>query len=819
MAPEENQNEKKNEQNEHLEEEQKLIIPTELPLLPVRDMVIFPFMILPLFVGRENSINGVNEALSKDRLILLSAQKDPALEEPGPEDIYSLGTVCMIMRMLKLPDGRLKILVQGLQRAEIKEFLQEKPFLKVRVETIQEPEHVEKTLELEALMRTIKQGLNQAMNMGKVLAPDIMVVLDTIEHPGRFADLVASNIGLSVQNAQEVLSIIDPGMRLRKVNELLSKEIELLDMQQRIQSQAKEEISKTQREYFLREQLKAIKQELGESDEREAEINEFRKKIEEAGMPEEALKEANNQLGKLERMHPDAIEAGMVRSYLEWLVELPWSKMTEDQLDVKKAKEILDEDHFDLEKVKDRILEHIAVLKLSPQMRGPILCFVGPPGVGKTSLGKSIARAMGRKFVRISLGGIKDEAEIRGHRRTYVGSMPGRIIQGMKQAGSRNPIFMLDEIDKVGMDFRGDPASALLEVLDPEQNFSFRDHYLNLEFDLSKVMFITTANLVEPIPPALKDRMEMLSLPGYITEEKVEIAQRYLLPRQIKENGIKPEDIKISKSVIEYIILHYTREAGVRNLERSIGSLCRKVARRIAEGEQPPFTITINSVHKYLGPPQFQVEEEFGKNEIGVAIGLAWTPTGGEILRVESTIMKGKGNLTLTGHLGEVMRESAQAALSYARSHAEELEIPSDFFETHDIHLHVPAGAIPKDGPSAGVTMAASLISVLTEIPVRKDVAMTGEITLRGRVLPIGGLKEKSLAALRVGIKNIVCPDRNKKDLEEIPPNLRKKMKFIFVSDISQVLDAVLEKEPEGKRTLRRKIAEMAEASLKNAEE
>lgn len=816
---EETQIDNQNQQNEHPEEEQKLVIPTELPLLPVRDMVVFPFMILPLFVGRENSINGVNEALSKDRLILLSAQKDPSLDEPTPDDIYPLGTVCMIMRMLKLPDGRLKILIQGLQRAHIKEYLQEKPFIKVRVETIQEPEQVEKTLELEALMRNIKQGLNQAMNMGKVLAPDIMVVLDTIEHPGRFADLVASNIGLSLQNAQEVLSIIDASARLRKVNELLSKEIELLDMQQRIQSQAKEEISKTQREYFLREQLKAIKQELGETDEREEEINEFRRKIEEAGMPEEALKEANNQLGKLERMHPDAIEAGMVRSYLEWLVELPWSKMTEDQLDVKKAKEILDEDHFDLEKVKDRILEHIAVLKLSPQMRGPILCFVGPPGVGKTSLGKSIARAMGRKFVRISLGGIKDEAEIRGHRRTYVGSMPGRIIQGMKQAGSRNPIFMLDEIDKVGMDFRGDPASALLEVLDPEQNFSFRDHYLNLEFDLSKVMFITTANLVEPIPPALKDRMEMLSLPGYITEEKVEIAKRYLLPRQIKENGIKPEDIKISNSVIEYIILHYTREAGVRNLERSIGSICRKVARRIAEGEQPPFTITVNSVHKHLGPPQFQVEEEFGKNEIGVAIGLAWTPTGGEILRVESTIMKGKGNLTLTGHLGEVMRESAQAALSYARSHADELEISPDFFETHDIHLHVPAGAIPKDGPSAGVTMAASLISVLTEIPVRKDVAMTGEITLRGRVLPIGGLKEKSLAALRVGIKNIVCPDRNRKDLEEIPPNLRKKMKFIFVNEISQVLDAVLEKEPEGKRTLRRKISEMAKASLNSVQE
>jgi len=799
--------------NQESAEEQKLVIPSELPLLPVRDMVVFPFMILPLFVGRENSINGVNEALGKDRLILLSAQKDASVEDPGPKEIHPLGTVTMIMRMLKLPDGRLKILVQGLQRANVKEYTQEKPFLQVRVEPIEEPEQPEKSLELEALIRTIKQGLQQAISMGKVLAPDIMVVLDTIEHPGRFADLVASNIGLNVQNAQEILSIPDPVSRLKRVNELLGKEIEVLTMQQKIQSQAKEEMNKTQREYFLREQLKAIKQELGETDEREAEIEELRKKIEAAGMPEEANKEATNQLQKLDRMHPDAIEAGMVRNYLEWLVELPWSKATEDQLDVKKAKEILDEDHFDLTKVKDRILEHIAVHKLSPEMRGPILCFVGPPGVGKTSLGKSIARAMGRKFVRISLGGIKDEAEIRGHRRTYVGSMPGRIVQGMKQAGTINPIFMLDEIDKVGADFRGDPSSALLEVLDPEQNSTFRDHYINLEFNLSKVMFITTANMIEPVPPALQDRMEVLSLPGYISEEKVEIARKFLLPRQVKENGLKMEDIEINKQVIEHIILNYTREAGVRNLERNIGALCRKVARRIAEGEKPPFIITSKSLHKYLGPDQFIIENELGKDEVGVATGLAWTPTGGEILRVESTFMKGKGNLTLTGHLGDVMKESAQAALSYARSRAEQLNIPVDFFDKNDVHVHVPAGAIPKDGPSAGITMATSLISLLTGIPVRKDVAMTGEITLRGHVLPIGGLKEKSLAALRTGIKTIICPERNRKDLEEIPPYLRRKMKFVFVSDIGEVLDVALSTGPDDKSEMRKVISNLVQAA------
>lgn len=773
-------------------EDQKPTIPNELPLLPVRDMVVFPFMILPLFVGRESSISGVNEALGKDRLILLSAQKDANVEEPTREEIHSLGTVTMIMRMLKLPDGRLKILVQGLQRAVIKEFTKEKPFLQVKIEPIEDKDQFDKTLELEALMRNIKQGLQQAISVGKQLAPDIMVVLESIEHPGRFADLVASNMGLNIEKAQEVLSTIDPLERLRRVNELLGQELELLNMQQKIQTQAKEEMTKTQRDYFLREQLKAIQQELGETDEREAEVQEFKEKIEAAGMPEDALKEAMNQLGKLERLPPDALEAGMVRNYLEWMVEIPWSKTTEDQLDVKKAKEILDEDHFDLIKVKDRILEHIAVHKLSPEMKGPILCFVGPPGVGKTSLGKSIARAIGRKFVRISLGGIRDEAEIRGHRRTYVGSMPGKIIQGLKQAGTKNPLFMLDEIDKVGADFRGDPSSALLEVLDPEQNSTFRDHYLNLDFDLSKVMFITTANLISPVPPALQDRMEVLDLSGYITEEKLEISKRYLLPRQVKENGITMDDIQLGDEAIEHVITHYTREAGVRNLERMIGSLCRKVARSIAEGGKPPFNMDIDLVHKYLGPEKFLPEAEIEKDQVGMANGLAWTPSGGEILRVECTIMKGKGLLTLTGHLGDVMKESAQAALSYARSRAKELGFDPNIIEKHDLHVHVPAGAIPKDGPSAGITMATALISVLTGKRVSMNVAMTGEITLRGRVLPIGGLKEKSLAALRAGVATVICPELNRKDLEEIPPNLREKINFIFVKEMKEVLKHAL---------------------------
>ncbi len=795
-------------------EEQRLLVPDVLPVLPMRDIVVFPYMILPLFVGRESSITAVNESLGKDRLILLSAQKDVTMEEPGPDDIYDIGTVAMIMRMLKLPDGRLKILVQGLMRAKVLECVSEKPFHRLKIETIEEPKEVEKTLELEALMRNIKQGIETSIGMGKVLAPDIMVVLESMEHPGRYADLVASNIGLPVAQAQEILTLTDIHNRLMKVNELMQKEIELLTVQQKIASQAKGEMEKTQREYFLREQLKAIRQELGETDEREAEIQEFREKIEKAEMPEEAQKEAINQLGRLERMHPDAMEASMLRTYLEWFVEIPWSIGTKDSLDIKNGKEILDEDHYDLDKVKDRILEHLSVLKLNPDRKGPILCFVGPPGVGKTSLGKSIARAMGRKFMRMSLGGVRDEAEIRGHRRTYVGALPGRIVQGMRQVGTNNPVFMLDEIDKLGTDFRGDPASALLEVLDPEQNNSFRDHYINLEYDLSKVFFITTANMIEPIPPALQDRMETLMLPGYTTEEKVQIALNFLLPRQLEENGITAGDLKITDKAIELVITHYTREAGVRNLERNLGSLCRKVARRIAEGESGPFTINRNGVHRYLGPPQFLPDIEVEEDQVGVATGLAWTPAGGEVLRVETTIMKGKGNLIITGHIGDVMKESAQAALSYARGVSTKFNVPENFLEKHDIHVHVPAGAIPKDGPSAGITMLTSLISAMADIPVRKDVAMTGEITLRGRILPIGGLKEKSLAALRVGIQTVIAPERNKKDLEDIPTNLRRKINFIFVKDMDKVLEIALK---DGKSVRRKKNTAKKKVATKSS--
>ncbi len=791
--------------------EQQLSVPDTLPLLPMRDLVVFPFMIIPLFVGRENSKAAVNEALSKDRLICLTVQKDASVEDPGADDIHEIGCVGMIMRMLKLPDGRLKILVQGLMRGRITQWVSDEPYKQVKIETVQESAEVEKTVEMQALMRNIRDGLQQMINMGKMLSPDIMVVLESIEHPGRYADLVASNIGLNVTQAQEVLDTTDPLKRLRKVNELLSKELELLNVQNQIASQTKEELEKNQREYFLREQLKKIKQELGESDEREAEIEQLREKIEAVGMPEEAYNEAQNQLKRLERMHPDAMEAGMIRTYLEWMVEIPWSNYTEDMLDIKKAQGVLDEDHYDLEKVKDRILEQLSVLKLKTEKKAPILCFVGPPGVGKTSLGRSIARAMGRNFMRISLGGIRDEAEIRGHRRTYVGAMPGRIIQGMKQAGTKNPIFMLDEIDKLGMDFRGDPSSALLEVLDPEQNFSFRDHYLNVEYDLSRVMFITTANMVEPIPPALYDRMETIMLPGYTTEEKMEIARKFLLPRQVEVNGIMQDDIKISTNAIEKVITHYTREAGVRNLERNLGNLCRKVARKIAEGESGPVTVNQGNLQTFLGVPQHLPEVEVEEDQVGVATGLAWTPAGGEMLRVETTLVTGKGRLTITGQLGDVMKESAQAALSYARRVSSKYGVAKDFFEKNDVHIHVPAGAVPKDGPSAGITMVVSLVSAMSNIPVRKDISMTGEITLRGRLMPIGGLKEKALAALRAGIPTVVAPERNKKDLDEIPAHLKRKVNFVFAKNVDEVLEIALKqktkKTPKKKTTGAKKTA------------
>jgi len=767
-------------------------IPNTLPLLPVRDVVIFSYMILPLFVGREGSIKAVDEALSKDRLIFLATQKDPTVEDPKPEGIYSVGTVATVMRMLKLPDGRVKILVQGLMRGRIIEYTQQKPCYIVNIEKIKEPIMPELPLEAEALMRSVKEHSEKVLSLRGLLSSDVLMVLNDIEDPGRLADLVGSNLNLKIEEAQQVLEIFNPIDRLIKVNELLSKEVELSSMQAKIQSQAKEEMTKTQRDYFLREQLRAIKNELGDADERTKETIDLKKKIKKAKMPKEVEKEANKQLDRLEQMHPDAAEASIVRTYLDWLVELPWKVNTKDNLDIKAAKKVLDEDHYNLEKVKERILEYLGVRKLSKKKKGPILCFVGPPGVGKTSLGKSIARALGRKFTRISLGGVRDEAEIRGHRRTYVGALPGRIIQSIKQAGSNNPVFVMDEIDKVGADFRGDPSAALLEVLDPEQNSAFSDHYLNVPFDLSNVMFITTANLVDPIIPALKDRMEVITLSGYTEEEKLKIALKFLLPRQLEENGITEKDMKISNEAILQMISHYTHEAGLRNLEREIAGVCRKVARRIAEGKKKGSKVNRGNLHKYLGTPRYLPEEEQSISEAGVATGLAWTQAGGEILHIEASTMKGKGNLILTGQLGDVMKESAQAAMSYARSKAKELNLDEDFYKNQDAHIHIPAGAIPKDGPSAGITMATALISALSKTPVDKDIAMTGEITLRGRVLPIGGLKEKALAALRAKIGTVIIPERNKKDLDDIPNYIKKKINFVFAKKMDEVLKAAL---------------------------
>jgi ATP-dependent Lon protease len=771
---------------------QNVEIPEQLPLLPVRDIVVFPYMVLPLFVGRDMSIKAIEAALAGNRMIFLATQKALDVENPQPDDIHTIGTVGIIMRMLKLPDERIKILVQGLSKAKIADYIQTDPYYSVRIDKIVESKATGSSLEIEAVMRTVKEQIERIVSLGKVLIPDVMVVIENLEEPGRLADMVASNLGLKVELTQSVLEITDPIKRLRQVSEILAKEIDVLSMQQKIQAQAKGEMDKTQREYFLREQLKAIQKELGDLDERAEEVAEFRKRIKDAKMPEKVLKEADKQIRRLEKMHPDTAESATVRTYLEWMVELPWSKKSKDNLDLKSAHKVLNEDHYDLEKVKERILEYLAVRKLKEKMKGPILCFVGPPGVGKTSLGKSIARALGREFVRISLGGVRDEAEIRGHRRTYVGALPGRIIQGIKQAGTHNPVFMLDEVDKVGMDFRGDPSAALLEVLDPEQNNSFTDHYLGVPFDLTEVMFITTANLIDPILPALRDRMEIIEIPGYTEEEKLGIALKYLIPRQLEEHGITQKHVRIAEPAIRQIISNYTREAGVRNLEREIANIMRKVAKKVAEGKGLGFPVNQANLHKYLGVPKFVPESELEKDEIGVATGLAWTESGGDVLYIEATVMKGKGQLTLTGHLGDVMKESAQAALSYVRSREKTLGINPDMFTKQDLHIHVPAGAIPKDGPSAGITMATAIASALSQIPARRDLAMTGEITLRGRVLPIGGLKEKILAAKRAKLSTVILPKRNKKDLDEIPKHLLKGIQLAFADTMDDVMKIAL---------------------------
>ena len=774
------------------ETEDSIDVPGSLPVLPLRDIVIFPFMIVPLYVSRDKSVRAVDSALADNRMICLVAQKDQDRETPGKDELHRMGAVAVIMRMLKLPDGRIRVLVQGMNRAHVDGYRQESPYFLANLTSVDEEQWEEDSLELEALMRNVKEALEKSVNLGKSISPEVMVIAANLDDPGRLADLAVSNLDLKVDAAQEILETIEPSVRLKKVHELITKELEVLTMQQQISSQARGEMDRSQREFFLRQQLKAIQSELGEGNELAEEVRQFRSKARKAKMPKDVFKEVDRQLGKLERMHPDAAETATLRNYLECMVNLPWSKHSRDSLDLDQARAILDNDHYGLERVKDRIIEYLAVRKLKKKMKGPILCFVGPPGVGKISLGRSIARAVGRQFHRISLGGVRDEAEIRGHRRTYVGSMPGRIIQGLQQAGTCNPVFMLDEVDKLGSDYRGDPSSALLEVLDPEQNHTFRDNYLGVSFDLSNVMFIATANQLDPIQPAFLDRMEVIELTGYTEEEKLEISNRHLLPRQIAENGLTTKQITFSDESLRQMITRYTREAGLRGLERQVSRVCRKVAKRVAQGPEELSRVTAGNLTRFLGAAMHIPEENLEKDRVGVATGLAWTPTGGEILFVEAIVMKGKGELILTGTLGEVMRESARAALSYARSRAAEFHIDESHFSTHDIHIHIPEGAIPKDGPSAGVTMALAMISVLTDTPIRRNVALTGEITLRGNVLPVGGVKSKVLAARRAKIDTVVLPRINGKDVDELPSYVRRDIEFKLVDQVDEVLKAAL---------------------------
>ncbi len=768
-------------------------LPEVLPVLPLRDVVVYPYVILPLSVSREKSIRAVDTALVENRMILLLSQKQVEMDSPGPGDLYQVGTAALIMRVLKLPDGRIRALVQGLQRVKVEYFTETEALFKARVEPLVEPELAAPDLELDALLRSVKQTLEKAVALGKTLPQEVLVIAGNLDNPGRLADLVASNLDLKLQQTQEVLEIAHPGLRLKRVNELLMREIQLLEVQQKITLEARGEMDKSQREYYLRQQLKAIQQELGEGSELAEEVQAFRDKLAKMTVPEEPLVEIERNLKKLERMHPDSSETAVTRTYLEWMTELPWGVFTEDNLDLAHAKEVLEEDHFGLAKIKDRLLEFLAVRKLKPDLRGTILCFVGPPGVGKTSLGKSIARALDRKYARLSLGGVHDESEIRGHRRTYVGAMPGRIVQALHQVKSMNPVIMLDEVDKIGRDMRGDPSAALLEVLDPEQNHTFRDHYLNVPLDLSQVLFLANANELEPIHPAFRDRMEIIYLNSYTLEEKLGIAERHLIPKQLDKHGITRQQLSIPKASLKGIITGYTREAGLRQLEREIGAVCRKVARRVAEGTlKKKYTLTAEGLHELLGPVKFLQDERLKAPRVGVVTGLAWTAVGGDVLFVEALRMPGKGGLLLTGQLGDVMKESAQAALSYIRSRGDAFQIDPEVFQKQDLHIHFPEGAIPKDGPSAGLAMATALLSVLKGIPVRNTLAMTGEIDLRGEALAIGGLKEKSLAALRVGIKDIIIPFANQKDLEEIDPSLRAQLRFHPVKHVEEVFERAL---------------------------
>ena len=767
-----------------------IVVPTELPILPLRGVVVFPSAVVPLLISRGSSLKLVEDCRNNDNLLGLAAQKNPEEVNPDATALFSRGSAGRILKMLKYPDGSVRILVQGLKRIEIRDYLQHEPYLRASVAHLQDV--VRSASDIDARQAHLVSQFAKFVSQVPYLPDELQGVVMNIKDPGRAADLIGSNLNISVNEKQDLLNTLDVKERLEKLSSILNREGELVELGHKIQSQVQSELNKNQKEFYLRQQMRAIQKELGEGDAKSNEIEDLRKKIEEAKMPEEARKAADNEIERLRLIPPESAEHSMVRTYLEWLVNLPWAVTTDDKLDMTHARQVLDEDHYDLEKIKDRILEYLAVRKLRQDPKGPILCFVGPPGVGKTSLGRSIARAIGRKFVRLSLGGVRDEAEIRGHRRTYIGSLPGRIIQSLRTAGSNNPLFMLDEIDKLGMDFRGDPASALLEVLDPEQNFSFADHYLEVAFDLSKVMFITTANYLEPVPPALRDRMEVIELAGYTEEEKLEIAKRHLMPKQITENGLTNDLIAFTDEALLKIARSYTHEAGVRNLEREVGSVCRKVARAVTEGQTEKATISVEKVTELLGPEKFFPEVAERTQEPGVAIGLAWTPNGGDILFIEATRMAGKKGLTLTGQLGEVMKESAQAALSYIRSKADRLGLAPNFYENCDLHIHVPAGAIPKDGPSAGITMTTALASLLTGRPVNSDMAMTGEITLRGKVMPIGGVKEKTLAARRAGVKTVILPKRNEKDLEDVPVKVREEMEFHFVENIDEVLDLAL---------------------------
>ncbi|MCB1220161.1 MAG: endopeptidase La [Planctomycetales bacterium] len=762
-------------------------LPSELPILALKNVVVFPSVVLPIHVSREKSIAAIEAVISERRIIGLLTQMDESMDDPAAEDLYKVGTIGLILRVLRLPEGGARILIQGLSRYKVEKWISEDPYFRARVTPL--PEREQDSIQVQAMMRNVNEQFKQYVNVGKNLPTEILVAANNIKEPGKLADLVAANISITDDVRQEVLETIDTMERLEKVNQLLTREIQLLNMSSRIQTQVQEEVGRSQREYFLREQMKAIQRELGEADPKEAEKVEYDKKIAEANMPQEVEAKAREELQRLERMHTESAEASVIRTYLDTLTTLPWNVSSEDEVDIAKARKILDEDHYGLEKVKERLLEFLGVVKLTQRVKGPILCLVGPPGVGKTSLGRSVARAMGRKFVRMSLGGVRDEAEIRGHRRTYVGAMPGRIIQSIRQAGTNNPVIMLDEIDKLGNDFRGDPSSALLEALDPEQNYNFSDHYLEVPFDLSTVLFVATANMLDTIPPALRDRMEVIQLAGYTELEKVKIVQKYILPRQIENHGLKKSALKISPNMIRVITLNYTREAGLRSAEREISKICRKVALKIAEGQITTESIsTEEKIQEYLGLRRFEYDEAQREDAVGVVTGLVWTSVGGDIQSIEASFMPGKGQLILTGQLGDVMQESCKAAMTYCRSNSQLLGIDDDLFQKRDIHLHFPAGAIPKDGPSAGITIATAIISLFTERKVSAKVAMTGEITLKGRVLPVGGLKEKLLGAKRAGIKTIIVPQRNYKNIMEIPEDIRKGMTIHYVDHLDEVL-------------------------------